>query len=268
MHPEMCAVAALLSTCAATAAAEVGRIAASEFPPQQTATATAIIYDAAGVHPQCSEGDYNYMAGCVLPSDYFSYILSAHPVLSTRGNCSSLGFTFVSTDPIFSGFRLYWKGGAPAFSAWSKGFGAGHAQLGVYLAEARGKNPACGSPAPPSTVPSAPGVMTYYDTAGALPQCSEGPASYMLGCVERVDMVAYLKSSAPKLIAGAHCSTMGFKYASMDNIFPQVKLYWKASGAGGLSIQQYFGAYFANHTRALGYLNATRDATPACHDGP
>ena len=26
----------------------------------------------------------------------------------------------------------------------------------------------------------------------------------------------------------------------------------------------YFGAYFANHTAAFGYLNYTRDHNPAC----
>ena len=38
-----------------------------------------VIYDRAGVHPQCSQGPKAYMADCVLPSDYFSYILSADP---------------------------------------------------------------------------------------------------------------------------------------------------------------------------------------------
>ena len=30
------------------------------------------------------------------------------------------------------------------------------------------------------------------------------------------------------------------------------------------SMSDYFGAYFANHTAAFGYLNYTRDHNPAC----
>ena len=33
-------------------------------------------------------------------------------------------------------------------------------------------------------------------------------------------------------------------------------------------MSDYFGAYFANHTAAFGYLNYTRDHNPACKLDP
>lgn len=62
--------------------------AAATAPPAQTADSGAVapgtisIYDAKGVHRQCSEGPEQYMKDCVMPSDYFGYMLSAEPVYS------------------------------------------------------------------------------------------------------------------------------------------------------------------------------------------
>ena len=52
---------------------------------------TAIIYDKAGKHAECAEGPRAYMEDCVMPSDYYSYILSAEPTLEVGKTCASLG---------------------------------------------------------------------------------------------------------------------------------------------------------------------------------
>ena len=109
--------------------------------------------------------------------------------------------------------------------------------------------------------------MTSYDLSGVLPQCGEGPAAYMTGCVRPCDFVGFLLSAKPVLIPGAHCAAMGFTFATYDNIYTPVKLYWKASPAQP-TIGGFFGPYFANNTMAFAYLNATRDATPACKLSP
>ena len=62
-------------------------------------------------------------------------------------------------------------------------------------------------------------TMTYFDSAGILPQCGEGPGSYMTNCVLPCDFVGYLLSAKPVLVPGAHCSSMGFTFATMDNIY-------------------------------------------------
>eukprot|EP01052_Picozoa_sp_SAG31_P019541 SAG31_NODE_1429_length_8390_cov_2.259076_6_plen_152_part_00 len=51
----------------------------------------AIIYDKGGKHGQCSEGPRSYMTDCAMPSDYFTYILSAEPTLAIGQTCASLG---------------------------------------------------------------------------------------------------------------------------------------------------------------------------------
>jgi hypothetical protein len=225
----------------------------------------AVLYDTAGVHPQCSEGDAAYLQNCVLPSDYFFYLLSADPVMGATQTCAQLGFEFVEEDPVFD-FKLFWKGGPSALGNWSKGFSAGHPKLGAYLNHSKNVNVACRKDhRPQAAVPATAGgaaMVTSYDASGVLPQCAEGPAAYMSDCVQVCDMVAYLKSSKPTLIAGSHCSNMGFTYQAMDSIYTKVQLYWKAGAKP--SMQNYFGPYFKNHTKAFEYLNATRDRTPAC----
>ena len=56
---------------------------------------------------------------------------------------------------------------------------------------------------------------------------------------------------------------MGYDFATMDNIYPKVRPYWKSR----LPRQHFYllDPYFANHTQAFAFLNATRDATPACN---
>lgn len=172
----------------------------------------AIIYDATGRHPQCSQGTKSYMQDCVLPSDYYSYILSADPVLDASGKtCDDLGYTHVSTDPIFHGFELYWKGGPEAARAFSESFHEGHPDTGKFLNASRDYNPACSlagaatseTPEASETQPTvtvdayAGPIVTSYDKSGTLPQCAEGPAVYMTDCVHPCDFVAYFKSTAP-----------------------------------------------------------------------
>ena len=234
----------------------------------------AIIYDVTGRHPQCSQGKKAYMTDCVLPSDFYSYILSADPVLDTSGKtCADLGYAHVSTDPIFHGFELYWKGGASAMSAFEKSFRMGHPDTGKFLNASRDYNPACSLAAAPAAAPAAAGsaaappadagaIVTSFDKSGALPQCAEGPAAYMTGCVHPCDFVAYFKSQTPTLLQGSHCKAMGFTFESMDNIYTPVRLFWKTGSTPSMS--DYFGAYFKNHTNAFAYLNYTRDHNPAC----
>ena len=40
-----------------------------------------MLYDASGAFGQCLEAPYLYLRDCVLPSDFFSFILPARPVL-------------------------------------------------------------------------------------------------------------------------------------------------------------------------------------------
>ena len=144
------------------------------------------------------------MTQCVIPTDYLSYLLAADPVTSTTQNCSELGFEFVSADPIFSKFDLYWKGGAAGIAAWSKTFTLGHPDLMKFLSGARDKQPACSDQ---STHPIHPALtsdlaldeplthsedemMTAYDESGTLAQCAEGPAAYMSNCTFPNDMAS------------------------------------------------------------------------------
>mmetsp|Transcript_35012 Transcript_35012/g.91636 ORF Transcript_35012/g.91636 Transcript_35012/m.91636 type:complete len:260 (+) Transcript_35012:180-959(+) len=243
------------------------------------AAGTAAIYDRAGVHPQCSEGPEEYMRACVLPSDYFAYLMSADPILDNSTGCAALGFTRLPFDDPPFGFQLFWRGGMAGLSSFEKGFRPGHPQLAQFLNASRDKNPACARRPPPVSLADplleaarAPAafplrsndnsVVTAYDASGHLPQCSEGPSAYMVNCAYSCDFVAYLLSHQPVQVAGAHCAAMGFQYAGMDNIYTPVKLYWAKNAS--VSIQTYFGRFFKNHTKAFGYLNATRDATPAC----
>ena len=152
------------------------------------------------------------MQDCVLPSDYYSYILSADPVLDESGKtCNDLGYTHVSTDPIFRGFELYWKGGPEAAHVFSESFHKGHPDTAKFLNASRDYNPACSlagaavsesldawTTHPAVVVDDYAGpIVTSYDKSGTLPQCAEGPAAYMTDCVHPCDFVAYFKSSTP-----------------------------------------------------------------------
>lgn len=199
----------------------------------------AIIYDAAGKHPQCSQGAKSYMLKCVLPSDFYSYVLSADPVLDSSGKtCADLGYTHVSTDPIFHGFELYWKGGPAAAHAFSESFHAGHPDTAKFLNASRDYNPACsvvaGTPASATaTVPAkqigpttatalAGAVITSYDKSGTLPQCAEGPAAYMIDCVHPCDFVAYFKSASPTVSLGRISASFGMRVCRCGNPRPRV----------------------------------------------
>ena len=233
-----------------------------------------------GKHPQCSQGPLTYMNDCVIPTDYFSYLLAADPVTSTTKNCSELGYEFVSPDPVFSKFDVYWKGGAAGFSAWAAKFSVGHPELIKFLSAARDKQPACGDKSPAHTTsitshtlhtyralskyPTG-AIMTAYDASGALPQCAEGPATYMANCTFPNDMVAYLLSGKPVLLPGSQCTSMGYELVAKDNIYPAVTLYWKKNHVP--SLPQFFERFFANHSNTFRMLNYTRDHTTACTIG-
>lgn len=98
-------------------------------------------------HPQCSEGPALYMKNCVFPSDFFSYILSVDPVFITDKTCTELGYEFVSYDAVFSGFKMYWKGGAAAFSDFITDFATNHhndyQDVLMFLNKTRDDNPSC-----------------------------------------------------------------------------------------------------------------------------
>lgn len=112
-----------------------------------------------GWHPQCSQGEEMYLRNCVLGTDYFQYLLSGAPTVIANGsNCSSLGYTLissndnVSTGAAFSGFELYWMGGGadlPAvegFRAYWDEFTTGHPDVEEFLALAKQNNPECTLP--------------------------------------------------------------------------------------------------------------------------
>ena len=77
-HPAPCLRLLLLSLAGCLPSPAAASSAASRRAGDGAA-GMSVIYDRAGVHPQCSQGPKAYMADCVLPSDYFSYILSADP---------------------------------------------------------------------------------------------------------------------------------------------------------------------------------------------
>ena len=115
------------------------------------AAGMSVIYDRAGVHPQCSQGPKAYMADCVLPSDYFSYILSADPYARPppsplpplpavspgsdavapqgagreRAELLRAGLHAHPDRPDLPRLRALLEGRSPAaFAAWGAGFGA------------------------------------------------------------------------------------------------------------------------------------------------
>ena len=106
-------------------------------------------YDANGTHPQCSEASTAYMKGCVLPSDMFPYMLSDVPTLADDGgSCAQRGYEYVSADPVFTGFKLYWKGGAAAFQQKLATWGAAHPNLVPALNMSLHANTACATKMP------------------------------------------------------------------------------------------------------------------------
>ena len=233
-----------------------------------TATSVLTYYDAAGKHPQCSQGPETYMKQCVLTTDYFAYMLSADPITTTTQNCTELGYEYVAADPIFSKFDIYWKGGPAGFQAWGKSFNPGHPGTIKFLSAARDKQPGCKdhhrTPLTPLTQPphTTDATMTAYDESGVLPQCAEGPAAYMANCTFPNDMVAYMLSGKPVLVPGSKCTSMGYEKVTTDNIYPLVTLYWKKGHKPSMS--EFFTGFFKNHTSAFQMLNFTRDHTPAC----
>ena len=98
-------------------------------------------HDATGTFAGCYEGEHARMRDCVMPSNYFAYMLSAAPVLDVQ-NCTALGFEYVEVDFLWQ-VQLFWKGGAAAASAYWSSFTASHPDMEAFLNKSRDENPAC-----------------------------------------------------------------------------------------------------------------------------
>ena len=235
-------------------------------------------YDAKGAHPQCSEGPTAYIRDCVFPSDMFAYMLSAKPTLvDDNGTCASRGFTFVTVDPIFTGFKLYWMGGPAAFQNYSTTWAPAHPNLAPALNTSLNANPACAKSSAPTAAATAAtaaalavaaprddptSVVFDADPTGYL-QCSEGPASYLDACVQMSDLYAYFRMKQPTLVRNATCAGLGmnFKHISTDPIFAGFEMFY----AGGMvAFLRDQGAWQAAHPEMQKFLGVVRDANPAC----
>ena len=75
-------------------------------PRERVWQGQAVLIDATGDHPQCTQATEAYLRDCVMMSDSFAYFLSTKPVIDTEHTCSQLGFELVMPDPIFTEFDL------------------------------------------------------------------------------------------------------------------------------------------------------------------
>ena len=226
-------------------------------------------YDANGTHPQCSEASSAYMKDCVFKSDMFPYMLSDVPTLvDDGGSCASRGYEYVSADPVFTEFKLYWKGGAAAFQQKLATWGAAHPNLVPALNMSKAANKACApaSPAAP-TAPAAPhddttSVVYDADPAGHM-QCSQGPATYLQDCVQVSDLFNYIRLNKPTFVRNTTCEALGkgFELIGPDPVFPGFALYFVGGRAG---FMERYGSWLGSHGSMSAFLNATRDANPAC----
>ena len=107
------------------------------------------IYDADPTgYLQCSEGNASYLSACVQMSDLYNYFRMKQPTLKRKTTCAELGmgFEYVSRDPIFPGFEMYYVGGEAAFTKENGAWLAAHPQLSQLLGAIRETNPACRLP--------------------------------------------------------------------------------------------------------------------------
>ena len=107
---------------------------------------TFILYDAEGKHGECAEGPETYIKECVQKSNLFFYFLAGErhpPTLAGNTTCSALGYTYVTTDSIFTGFSVYWMGGAAAAGKFSGPFAQKHPLLHESIVLSKAGNPAC-----------------------------------------------------------------------------------------------------------------------------
>ena len=144
-------------------------------------------------------------------------------------------------DGCFPGFKMYWKGGAAAFTTFITSFVGGHASLVPFLNNTRDKNPACklprtaaqphGTPPAAAKAPravdarsdSAEDMVSLYDAKGAHRQCSYGPRAYIENCALPSDYFSYILSAAPT-VSSMNCEDLGFEYVMVDNVFHGFKL--------------------------------------------
>merc|ERR1712043_87709 len=92
----------------------------------------------------CVEGPAAYMEHCVLQSYWYSYLRMSQPLLH-QGTCAEMGFVFISTGPVFSSSKIYWKGGAAAFDAFAIPYFKAHPNMEAMLKKTHDANPACKS---------------------------------------------------------------------------------------------------------------------------
>ena len=107
---------------------------------------TAVLYDRSGRFGQCLEAPYLYLRDCVVPSDFFSFLLMREPALEpSNRSCAELGYAPVAPALLRSPFRVagHWRGGAGAASAYLGRYREGHPDIDAFLRRARDANPAC-----------------------------------------------------------------------------------------------------------------------------
>jgi hypothetical protein len=103
----------------------------------------AVLYDTSGTFGICLEASYFYLRDCVVPSDFFSFMLARAPTISFNTTCSLLGYGTVGPGTVFK-YQTYWKGGKVVHDAFMAKYRAGHPDLDHFLARTRDGNQACG----------------------------------------------------------------------------------------------------------------------------
>merc|ERR1712046_307008 len=91
---------------------------------------------------QCVEANYAYLMDCVVPSDYFSFLLSKRPVVENK-TCAELGFEAVGIAHPTYDYEVYWKGGADVAGPLLQKYRDGHPDLDDFLARSRDNYVAC-----------------------------------------------------------------------------------------------------------------------------
>jgi hypothetical protein len=238
---------------------------------------TVAIFDAGNSSmQQCSEGPKSYITDCVFPSDFFTYELMDKPTISKDGvTCESMGYKLLNQDPVFKGFKQYWKGATSAeakasFGKWvTNSFNAsGHPELMQFLNFTRDHNPACkiqGTPARIKEGATAKYMVhddtpsAYIDACGGSDQCADGNYSYLVNCVKPSDYFAYMHSKCP-IIVKQTCAKLGYDFFQQDPIF-DFKIYWKG---GPSAANKWFASFAPGHPDNVKFITKTKQDNPAC----
>ena len=104
----------------------------------------AVFFDATASLGQCLEAPYLYLRDCVVPSDFFSFILASKPTILFNTTCSALGYDQVGPGPVFA-TRVYWRGGNASHSEYMRRYRDGHPDIDRLLTHSRDGNKACSS---------------------------------------------------------------------------------------------------------------------------